>query len=96
MNVVEFKGYKCIEEPITDWERWTCKHLMPYVSDPCTDKGSSIRRILRDGSRSAEIFLIVKGPLPPLNEPEGSPVSGNADVVTCNSCWINIYDSAKL
>jgi hypothetical protein len=58
MEVVEFKGYRCIETPIDEWKKWTCKHLMPFVSKPNEDKDSSIVRI--DGSRSSEIFLIVK------------------------------------
>lgn len=91
MEIVEFNGYRCVERPISDWQRYTCKHLAGYVSAPGGGKPSSVIKVLQDGSRSSEIFLFVKGPLPSVQELEQSPIKGNSEVITCNSCWINVY-----
>ena len=96
MLIVEFKGFQCHEHPVSEWRRWACEHLAPYVSAPNTGAPSSVVKILQDGSRSSEIFLFVKGPLPQTAERTGSQLNGNDHVITCNTCWVSVYDLNKL
>jgi hypothetical protein len=96
MKIIEFEGYRCTEKPLTDWRNWICKHLEPYVSKPDANSPSSLVCILQDGRKSSEIFLFIKGPLPQITE-RGTPLlKANAEVISCNSCWINVYNSTKL
>tara|TARA_Y100001937_G_C7071282_1_gene308510 strand:- start:638 stop:928 length:291 start_codon:yes stop_codon:yes gene_type:complete len=96
MKIIEFKGYRCFERPIDEWNICVCKHLKPYISKPNENKPSSIVRILQDGSRSSEIFIFIKGPLPNIDQSTSQSVAANESVITCNSCWINIYVNEKL
>lgn len=91
MDIIEFNGYRCIERPLNEWKKYVCKHLAPYACNPSHESQTAIVRILQDGSKSSEIFLFIKGPLPVVSDRAESPVNGNQSVITCNSCWINIY-----
>jgi hypothetical protein len=96
MSIIEFHGYRCLERPLSEWQRYVCKHLRKVVSEPGHSGSSTLVKILQDGSKSSEIFLFVKGPLPSVQEAVGSPVKGNGSVITCNSCWINVYGAEEL
>ena len=96
MKIVEFQGYKCIEKPVEDWDGSACKHLKKFVSQPNEDRPTSILRILQNGARSADVFIIVKGPLPKIEIPEGSALSQNERAISCGQCWVDVYDAKKL
>ena len=94
MEIVNFNGVRCFEIPKEDWRTYTCQHLLKYISKPGENKDSSIVKILQDGSKSSEVFLFVKGPLPiEINENTDSPVKISGNCITCNMCWINVYSS---
>ncbi len=92
MEIIEFKGYRCTRRPAAEWGNYTCNHLSKYISKPGSSEPTSIVSILLDGSKTSEIFLIIKGPLPVVNENAESPIRGNGSVITCDSCWITVYD----
>ena len=96
MEVVEFQGVRCIEKPVEDWQRFTCKHLRAIVTDPSNDKPSAVTRLLQDGSRTSEIFIIINGPLPDIEQRDDSPLIHKHDHISCGQCWINVYASSNL
>lgn len=96
MIIIEFQGVRCIEKPIEEWQRYTCKHLKSIVTYPGGGKPTSVNRILKDGSRASEIFLIINGPLPKTEQRDNSPLIHKNDHITCGQCWINVYASRNL
>ncbi len=96
MKIVEFQGERCIERPLEDWQRYICKHLKAIVTDPGDDKPSAVNRVLQNGNRTSDIFLIVNGRLPEVEERDGSPLVQTSDYITCGQCWINVYASSNL
>ena len=96
MEIVEFQGARCLEKPVKDWKKFACKHLKSVVTAPGSDEVTSIKRVLQDGSRTSEIFLIINGPMPKVTVRENSPLIEKSDSIVCNQCWISVYASSNL
>lgn len=96
MEIVEFQGVRCMEKPVADWQQFTCKHLKSVVTCPDDERPTSVNRVLQDGSRTSEIFLIINGPLPKFEQRDSSPLIQKNDHITCGQCWINVYASSNL
>ena len=96
MEIIEFQGMRCIEKPKEEFDRWACKHTKKFVSSSNTPTYRSVQRILINGNRSADVCIIVAGPLPEIDLGKNPELQRTRNAILCNSCWVNIYDSTKL
>jgi hypothetical protein len=96
LEAIEFQGMQCIEKPKEEFSRWACKHTKKFVSKPNTSIYSSVHKILINGNRSADVCIIVAGPLPEIVPEKNPELQQTRNAILCNKCWVNIYDLTKL